>query len=228
MPHSTDDLTIEQLDVDGAIRETASRVDADTRAAFLRKAGVFGGSIAAGGALLGAPSMALGRGHDSDIDILNFALTLEYLEATFYHEAVRDAGLTDPQEVALARLVSDHEAFHVHYLKKALGRKAVRSPKFDFGSSVHSRQHFLNVAFTLENEGVAAYSGQGPRLKNVEYVKAAISILTIEARHASAFALIQGHIRSHNGITPNGPLDRPKSGNQVKKDVANTHYIVKS
>jgi rubrerythrin len=218
-------LTLEQLDVDGAIRETAQRVDSDTRSAFLRKAGVFGGSIVAGGAALGGlPAIASASAASTDRDILNFALTLEYLEAAFYKEAVKHAGLSG-KELELAKLVAHHEVEHVRFLKKALGSKAVRSPRFDFQGTTQNRSKFLKTAFILENEGVAAYSGQGPRIREVAYVKAALSILTIEARHAAAFAQIRGHITGKSGITPNGSFDKPKSKSRVLSDVKATHFI---
>jgi hypothetical protein len=216
---------LEQLDVDGAIRETAERVNADTRAAFLRKAGVFGGSIVAGGAALGAVPAIAAASPRGDIAILNFALTLEYLEAAFYKQAIRDAGLHG-QEYSLATTVARHEAEHVAFLRKALGHKAIKSPKFDFRGTTKDRGKFLATAFALENEGVQAYSGQGPRLTNVAYVKAAISILTIEARHASAFALIVGRVGGSQGITPKGAFDKPKTMKQVLSDVSDLHFIV--
>ena len=222
-------LTLEQLDVDGAITEAAAGVDTDTRAAFLRKAGVFGGSIVAGGAALGGlPAIAsAGRPRKSkktDYAILNFALTLEYLEAAFYRQSLKTAGISG-QVRSLASLVSTHETTHVKTLKKVLGSRAVKSPKFDFGSATKSPTGFVKTAFALENEGVAAYAGQGPNILEVAYVEAALSILTIEARHASAFALIQGHIRGKNGITPNGAFDKPKSKARVLSDVKKTHFI---
>lgn len=218
-------LTMDELDVDGAIREAAARVNEDTRASFLRKAGVFGGSILAGGAAFGAlPSLAAAKGASHDVDILNFALTLEYLEAAFYHEGVHHAGLHG-REHSLAQVVGRHESEHVAFLRKALGSKAVATPKFGFGAATHSRSKFLATAFALENEGVAAYSGQGPRIKTTAYVEAALSILTVEARHASAWALIEGHIGGKNGISPNGAFDKPKTMSRVLSDVKALKFI---
>jgi rubrerythrin len=223
----TPNLTLEQLDVDGAIQESAAGVDSDTRAAFLRKAGVFGGTIVASGAALGGlPALAEAKGSlKRDISILNFALTLEYLEAAFYKEAQGTSGVSGSTR-QLLDVVTAHEATHVKFLKKALGKKAVKSPKFDFGSSTASPTGFLKTAFTLENEGVAAYSGQGPYIHTFAYVKAALSILTIEARHAAAFAYAAGHVTGKTGISPNGAFDKPKTKAHVLKDVKKTKFIV--
>jgi hypothetical protein len=225
LPNQDTGLTLDQLDVDGAIREGAEQVDHNTRAAFLRKAGVFGGSIVAGGAALGTlPSLASAKSASRDIKILNFALTLEYLESDFYKQGVRDAGLHG-MPLALSKLVSHHEANHVRVLRSALGSHAVKKPRFDFRGTTKDNHKFLKTAFILENEGVAAYSGQGPRILSAEYLAAAISILTIEARHAAAFAIIRGHIVGKSGITPNGTFDKPKTMSQVLKDVKATHFI---
>jgi hypothetical protein len=121
--------------------------------------------------------------------------------------------------------VAKHEKEHVKFLKTALGKKAVKSPKFDFKGTNHDRQTFLKTAFALENEGVAAYSGQGPHIYKYDYVKAALSILTIEARHAAAFAYARGHITGAQGITPKGPFDKPKSKGKVLSDVKKLKFI---
>jgi rubrerythrin len=44
---------------------------------------------------------------------------------------------------------------------------------------------FLKTAVVLEDTGVKAYSGQATRIKQASVVKAAVSILTVEARHAA-------------------------------------------
>jgi hypothetical protein len=149
---------------------SAERVDPSTRAAFLRKAGVFGGSIVAGSAGLGAlPALASAKSKSQDIAILNFALTLEYLEAAFYKEAVRTSGTKGTAKRLTLKLATD-EAAHVKFLKVALGRKRRQEPEVQLPGHEPRVEEVPGTAFALENEGVQAYSGQGPRLQNVDYV----------------------------------------------------------
>jgi len=221
----TDMISIETLDQDGALREAA--VDADTRAGFLRKAGVAGGSLLASGVLMGGlPALASARpSKRHDVAILNYALTLEYLEAAFYREAVRK-GRFDGRIGAFAKLVAEHEAAHVKALKGVLGRAAVKSPKFDFADTTTNEDKFKATAFVLENTGVAAYSGQAPNIKQTAVVTAAVSILTIEARHAAAIAALMGHVTGPDGITPNGSFDVAKSKAAILRAVGGTGFIV--
>jgi hypothetical protein len=178
--------TLEELDVDGAIQEHAEHVDGNTRAAFLRKAGVGAGAVLGGGAFLGAlPSVAFGAAIPaSDIAILNFALTLEYLEAAFYAEAVAGKKLSGETE-RFAQVVANHENSHVVFLKKVLGAKAVAKPQFDFKGTTMDQAKFEATADVLENTGVHAYLGQVGNIKSKAVLAGAGSILPVEARHAA-------------------------------------------
>jgi rubrerythrin len=212
---------LDQLDQDGAIREADAAITGDSRADFLKKAAVGGGAMIGGGALLGAlPSLAAAApSAKQDIAILNYALTLEYLESAFYREALSKGAIKDPIVLNVTKVVSAHEDTHVRYLKKALGSKAVKKPKFDFKGTTSDEKKFLATAVTLEDTGVKAYSGQGTRIKSPAIVNAAISILVIEARHASRFRALNG-----NKFAPS-PFGSAASMSQVLSAVKKTGFI---
>jgi rubrerythrin len=236
-------INLDAIDVDGAIAETAHDAvsgleSGDTRLDFLKKAGLAGGAVMGGGAVLsalapgtalakGAPPKSFGKG---DIGILNYALTLEYLESAFYTEASNNQTSTGfiknaQTKVALTRVTAD-EGTHVAYLKKAItkaGSKPVASPKFDFMGTTADEAKFTATAFALENEGVHAYSGQAGNISSGAVLKAALSIVTVEARHASVFGLIlQG---TPDSISPNGAFDTPFKAKRVLHDVKKLHFI---
>ena len=197
------DLLLEELDSDGALRETAGQAAdslGESRADFLRKAGLGAGAVVGGGALVGAfPAIASAAIPKSDIAILNFALTLEFLEAQFYADAVAKGKLTGETEL-FARTVAAHEAAHVAFLKKALGAKAVKKPGFNFQGTTTDQSMFEATAQTLEDTGVQAYLGQVGNIKTKAILKAAGSILPVEARHAAWIRDIR--LRKSTGILP--------------------------
>jgi len=223
-------INIDEIDADGAVREAADAVAGDTRLDFLRKAGIAGGSVLAGGALLGAiapaamaagnPPKTFGAG---DIGILNYALTLEYLESAFYDQATAGGKITSAQLKTFLRTTTRDERDHVAYLKKALGSKAVKSPKFDFKGIPTNEKMFAATAQVLENTGVHAYLGQAGNIKSGAILGAAASIMTVEARHAGAIGLINN---AAGGISPSGSFDSPLSAAAVLKAVEGTGFIV--
>jgi len=214
--------TLEKFDVDGALQEAIDNVDPDTRASFLKKMGVGIGTIAVGGAFAGAiPRLASAATPASDVAILNFALTLEYLEADFYAGARANAGIFKGDTRNFVAVVAGHEATHVAFLKKALGSAAIKKPKFDFkGTNNTNQKTFEATAQLLEDTGVAAYLGQAGNIKTKAILAAAGSILTVEARHAAWMR----HIRQ----TPPAPLvfDKPKTKAQILAAVGKTGFIV--
>jgi rubrerythrin len=235
---------LERVDVNGDIRETAHEASealdsGDTRLSFLKKAGLAGGAVMGSGALLGAltpaGAMAAGKGKGrppakfgkGDVGILNFALTLEYLEAAFYNEATandkKSSFIKNKQAQVFLKTVTADENAHVAYLKKALGSKAVAAPKVDFGATTSSEASFIKTAVALENTGVHAYSGQALNISTPSTVAAALSILTIEARHASVAGLL---LKATPGnITPDGPFDTPFTAAEVLKAVEATGFL---
>ncbi len=119
-----------------------------------------------------------------DVKILNFALTLEYLEAAFYAEA-NAKGALKGAVARFASVVGAHEAAHVAALKGVLGSKAVARPTFDFKGTTGGEKTFLATAQALEDTGVAAYQGQAPLIHQNAVLASAGAILAVEARHAS-------------------------------------------
>jgi hypothetical protein len=229
------ELDLETIDRDGAVREAADAVSGDTRLDFLRKAGIGTAGLVSGGAVLsalapaalaagGRPSASFGMG---DIGILNYALTLEYLEAAFYNGASAANLPLSPQARAFLATVTKDENAHVAFLKQHLGAKAAKEPKFDFKGANTNAEMFMKTAQVLENTGVHAYSGQALNIKSVAYVKAALSILTVEARHASVIGLLnEGAGPSGTEIAPDGPFDTPFTASKVLAAVKGTGFIV--
>ena len=174
----------------------------DTRRSAMKAFAGIGGKIA-----LAAVPLALGSmftkayagttgTNDTVIDILNYALTLEYLEAEFYAKAVASAGLIPAGDVTTGiQLIAKHEAAHVTFLKTAImaaNGTPVAKPTFDFTagglfSNVFSSfETFLNVAQTFEDTGVRAYKGRAAEIVGGgDYLQAALQIHSVEARHAA-------------------------------------------
>ena len=123
---------------------------------------------------------------------MNYALTLEYLEASFYAEAVKKGALTGETK-AFAKVVAGHEAAHVTAIKGTLGAKAVARPKFDFADTTSSQAKFQATSEVLEYTGVSAYLGQVGHIKSGAVLAAAGSILPVEAWHAAWIAVIRRH-----------------------------------
>jgi Ferritin-like domain len=213
-------LDLDQVDTDGAIRETAAATAGDTRAELFRKAAIGGGTLIGSGVLLSglaAPAMAK-PSKKQDVAILNYALTLEYLEAAFYTEAV-SMGAISGDALEAAKIVRDHEQAHVKAIKSVLGRAAVKKPKFDFKNTTGDQKTFLSTAVALEDTGVSAYAGQGPRLKQKAVVQAALAIHSVEARHAAHFRTLAGM-----SFAPTA-FDKPRSIKQVLKIVKGTGFL---
>ena len=221
-----DALTLGEVDVDGALQETAARAGL-TRGDALRRAVLGGGALMAGSALMGAlPGSAVGavgRASAGDVDILNFALTLEYLEAAFYAEAV-SKGKISGEAMKFAKVVAKDEAAHVSFLKGALGSKAVKKPSFDFKGTTAAQATFLQTAMALEDTGVSAYAGAAPMIVNKKTLSAALSVHSVEARHAAWVRDILG--KGGNPLPSPSAFDAPRTKAQVLKIVTGTGFIV--
>jgi rubrerythrin len=217
----SDLIKLDVVDQDGAIREAEEAVAGDSRADFFRKAALGGAATLGGGVLLsGFPGIALGAtpSKKNDVKILNYALTLEYLENEFYIQGLKSAGITG-ELLTVSKVVQSHEAAHVKTLKKVLGKSAVKKPKFDFGKAVTDPATFLATAVVLEDTGVSAYAGQGPLIKQKAVAVAALSIHSVEARHA---ALLR-RLANKNGAPKS--FDKAASMKTVLSAVKKTGFI---
>ncbi|HYH61953.1 MAG TPA: ferritin-like domain-containing protein [Solirubrobacterales bacterium] len=180
--------------------------EAIDRSSFLMKgvlaAGATYGAFAAGPMLRRA--FAQDGGSEGDIEILNFALTLEYLETAFYEAAVKEADLSS-EVAALAKQFGEQEAEHVDGLTKAiedLGGKPVEAPAVDFGDAFASEDSFLQTGITFEDLGVSAYNGAGPMISSKELLATAGAIVQIEGRHAAAVRNAAGEPAAPDAFDP--------------------------
>ena len=164
---------------------------------------------------------------ESDLAILNYALTLEYLEAEFYMQGLENLSAGDIRNAEMlqdfgsavtGRLVGDlatirdHEVTHADTLAatiEKLGGTPTDKPTFDFGGATENADKFLATAMVLENTGVGAYAGAAPSIENQDLVPPALSIHSVEARHASYLNLLNGKIPFPE------PFDDPLSKTEV-------------
>jgi rubrerythrin len=169
----------------------AVEISGITRSSFILRGAVAAGSVYGAGMVGPFVRQAFAQGDMGDIDILNFALTLEYLEAAFYQEGAKIDDLSE-EAVTLVETFGDEEQQHVDALTKTitdLGGKPVKAPGVDFGD-LSTEDKFIKLAITFEDTGVSAYNGAAPEIKSKEVLAAAGSIVQIEARHAAAIRLL--------------------------------------
>jgi rubrerythrin len=216
---SVPEFSFDRLDVDGALAETAHNAWTMSRAGFL--AATVGGSAAVLG-LSATDSEAQGsKLPGGDVAILNYALTLEHLQASFYTEAQRARALKGDAAKA-ARVVGAVERAHVEAFGNLLGRKAVKRPKFDFQGTTEDQDEFLKTAVAFEDLAVAAYKGQAVRVRSDAVLAAAVAIHSVEARHASWMRYLVGADPAGNAF------DEPKSRAGVNKIVRSTNFVTGS
>lgn len=179
-------------------------VHGTTRAAFLMRstlavAGAYGAGAVAPfvGRAMAQANQGIGAG---DIEILNFALTLEYFEAAYYEEALKQVKLSGEVK-PLAEELASNEREHVDFLSGALksfGKRPVPAPKVDFPYSGEKR--FLSIAQTLEDTGVGAYNGAAPQVINKNVLTNAGRIVQVEGRHAAAIRMMRGQPPSDSAL----------------------------
>ena len=200
--------------------------DPSSRKRFLRMAG--GGAVAA---MLSATIAACGKDRtigdayggagvgtkqfgQGDAGIVAYALFLERLETAFYDGAVKSGKLTG-RALELAKRFAEEERQHITSLEGVLGRlggKEPKTPKFNF--VFENQAGIVQTAAQLEAVGAGAYLGQVRRIQSKQILAAALSIHSVEARHAAALALLRGA-----AITPDGPFASPSPTADVDRQV---------
>ncbi|TCJ19397.1 ferritin-like domain-containing protein [Rubrobacter taiwanensis] len=168
-----------------------------SRRDFLKTLAAAGIGAAAGGMMLSRPAGAqLGEIKD-DIDIANFALTLEFLEAEFYTQAV-DAGVLSGSALGVVTNLRDHEIAHAEAiidLIEQFGGTPVEKPEFTFPpESLASQQGVLELASVLEPTGQGAYIGAGPLIQDPTVLAAAGSIAGVEGEHVVSVRNLLGFV----------------------------------
>jgi rubrerythrin len=170
-------------------------VKGHTRQAFLMRGAIAAGSVYGLSAVGPFVREAIAQDGGGDVEILNFALTLEFLEAAFYEQALQQTSGLSSEVKKLATTIGENEAEHVAALKKTitdLGGKPTAAPMVDFGKAFASEKSFLELAQTLEDTGVSAYNGAAPMIESKDVLGAAGGIVQVEARHAAAIRLQRG------------------------------------
>jgi rubrerythrin len=173
------------------------------RHSFIVRGAVAAGAVYGLGAVGPFVRQAIAQEGGGDVDILNFALTLEYLESTFYNQALRRVSGLSADVKSLATEIRDNEVEHVAALSKTiktLGGMPVKAPGVDFGNAFASQKSFLALAQTFEDTGVSAYNGAAPAIRSPEVLAAAGSIVQVEARHAAAIRSLNGEPITDGGF----------------------------
>ena len=183
-----------------------------TRQAFMMRGAVAAGTVYGLGAVGPFVREALAQEGGGDVEVLNFALTLEYLEAAFYEQALKETKGLSGEAKEIATTLRDNETEHVDALTKAIesaGGKPVAAPGVDFGGAFASQDSFLKLAQTFEDLGVSAYNGAATQIQSKDVLGSAGAIVQVEARHAAA-------IRLRNSAPP-APLafDKPIAKDRV-------------
>lgn len=210
------DLTLGALDRDEALSDALAQLFGSTRAGFFRTAALGSAAMLAG---LTAPPEA--DAAVTDVDILQFGLRFERLQATFYTQADElgtIATMSSPKQ-KWARTLGAHERAHVRIIKQVLGPKAEPRPFFDFGKDNETDAGFTRTAVAMEDLTVALLTGVMPLVRDRGLAAALLGLMTVEARHA-AWA------RHIVGSTPVArAFDEPRTLRSVQGAIDRTRFI---
>jgi len=224
--------TREPGDGEHAALDQLAREDEGSRAQFLKLCGGAGaaGALAifvaacgdddetSGGGSSGGSSPEGGASAKGDLKIVNYALTLEYLEADFYEQVLASGEVKNKKVGEVAKSIGENEQEHVVALKatvQQLGGKPAAKPTTNFEDVLAGgEKKILETAASVENLGAAAYLGQAGNIKSKDILAAALSIHTVEARHAAALNTVV-----EQPILPDGAFAKPATMSEVLKMV---------
>jgi hypothetical protein len=211
--------TLAEIDSDGALQETAALAFPLTRGDLF--------SATATAAAAGAIGYFASSWEDAeaaaaktanDIAILRFDQVLEYLQSGLYTEAER-LGALNPVTLGWARVVGAHERAHLRAIERLLGSKAVKNPGFDYGSTTSDEQAFIKTAVAFEDLTAALLKWQAPRLDSRTIVAAAVSLHSVETRHAA-------WIRHIVGLQPAArAFDKPATQKKMQELIDSTDFL---
>jgi rubrerythrin len=166
----------------------------------------------------GSGSTSGKSGAKSDIAIVNYALTLEYLEADFYKQVLDSGEVKNPKVGEVAKEIYENEQEHVEALTatvEQLGGKPAKKPMTDFQAVLAGGESkILQTAASVENLGAAAYLGQAGKIKDKAVLAAALSIHSVEGRHAAVLNQVIG-----KSIVPDGAFAKPATMEEVLETV---------
>jgi len=164
------------------------------------------------------------KDNEGDLKVLNYALTLEFLEADFYKQVIASGLVKDAKVATIAKKFGSTEQEHVDALIatiKKLGGKPVDAPATNFGPTLDKGlMAVLETAADVENLGAAAYLGQAGNIKSKEVLAAALAIHSVEARHAAALNILVGRGFGDgkgglSGALPDGAFAKPMDDTAV-------------
>jgi hypothetical protein len=212
----TADVTLADLDADGALEEAAEQVFPSSRRDFFRR-GILGGGALLGLLALPAEADAALAKSKRDIAIVNFDIALEYLQSALYVEAQRLGALT-PKTLEWARVVGAHELAHLAALKGMVDRPPAR-PSFNFRGVTEQEASFVKTAVAFEDLTAAILKWQALRLDSRKILAAAATLHTVETRHAA-------WIRRITGVAPvTAAFDEPAAQQEMVSLIRRTRFV---
>lgn len=183
--------------------DVAGRLEFATRRHFMNRIGSKLAAVAVPTVFASIVNKAYAQSAKA-VDVLNFALTLEYLEDEFYKTGNAAANLIPASDKTIFTQIGKHETQHVAFLVKALGDKAIKKPTFDFqyggafGDVFTNYKTFVTVSSALEDTGVRAYKGQaGELLADPQILEYALQVHSVEARHAAMTRMLAATVTAN-------------------------------